>query len=134
MQYIKIPMLILAMLCAISSKASVHSSEGDTVRTVYDGRMEEWLQPISPGYLDGVVISKPWNGNWFVSARAGASAFIGTPLGCADLFDRVNPSFAVSVGKWFSPYVGTRVGYQGWLFKDSELHSQDYHHFHADLM
>lgn len=59
MQYIKIPMLILAVLCAMSSKASVHSSEGDTVRTVYDGRMEEWLQPIPPGYLDGIVISKP---------------------------------------------------------------------------
>ena len=79
-------------------------------------------------------MTSPWNGNWFVSLQGGASAFIGKPIGCADLFDRVRPTVSASLGKWFTPQIGARIGYGGWQFKDCGLATNDYHHFHADLM
>ena len=74
------------------------------------------------------------SGNWFVSLSGGASAFLGTPLGCEDLFGRIKPSYTVSMGKWFTPSVGARINYSGLNFKDSQLSTQEYHHVHADLM
>jgi len=55
--------------------------------------------------LDGVVVPRTGSGNWFVSVTGGATAFLGTPLGCEDLFGRVKPSYNLAVGKWFTPAV-----------------------------
>ena len=92
------------------------------------------LRPMQPSYLDGVVVPTRKSGNWFVSLSGGASAFLGTPLGCEDLFGRLKPSYTIGVGKWFTPSVGVRVNYSGLHFKDSQLSTQEYHHVHADLM
>lgn len=129
--------LILAvagMGCSLHMKAAVPPVTKDTVQLESYTDVEQMLRPLEPTYHKGVFVTSPWNGNWFVSLQGGASAFIGKPVGCADLFDRIKPTISASLGKWFTPQIGARIGYGGWQFKDCELVTNDYHHFHADLM
>lgn len=125
---------IFAVFCSLQARAHVQTSGRDTVRyaSFYDAT--ELLQPMQPTYLDGVVLPMSRSGNWFVSIAGGATAFLGTPLGCEDLFGRLKPSYSLAVGKWFTPTVGVRINYSGLQFKDGTLSTQDYHHFHADLL
>ncbi len=95
---------------------------------------KERLVPIKPTYLDGVTSTTGWDNNWFVEAKGGASAFIGTPIGCGDIFDRVMPVFQVGVGKWFTPAIGGRLEFQGFKFKNADLQSMKYQFVHADFM
>ena len=94
----------------------------------------EFLAPITPSYLDGVTSTIGWDNNWFIETKGGASAFIGTPIGCGDLFDRVMPVLQIGIGKWFTPAVGGRIGYQGLKFKNANLQSMKYQFVHADFM
>lgn len=106
----------------------------DTIRWEILPQWEELLQPLEPAYLENAVEVSPWRGNWFVNASGGVSAFVGSPLGCGDIFDRTKPALSVSVGKWFTPAIGTRIAFQGLQFKDAQLESRDFLHLHADLM
>lgn len=129
--------LILAvagMSCSLQAKADIQPAPQDSVQLELHTDIEQMLQLMEPTYHKGVFVTSPWNSNWFVSLQGGASAFIGKPIGCADLFDRVRPTVSVSLGKWFTPQIGTRIGYTGWQFRDCQLATNDYHHFHADLM
>lgn len=125
---------MFAVLCTLQAQASVQPVQEDTVR--HTARFETWelLQPMQPVYLDGVVLPASRTGNWFVSIAGGATAFLGTPLGCEDLFGRLKPSYSLAVGKWFTPSIGARINYSGLQFKDGTLSTQDYHHIHADLL
>lgn len=123
-----------AICCTLQAKADVQPAPQDSVRTGIFTDAGQMFQPIEPTYHNGVLVSSPWSGNWFVSLQGGANAFIGKPIGCADLFDRVKPTLSVSLGKWFTPQIGARIGYGGWRYKDCELTANDYHHYHADLM
>lgn len=96
--------------------------------------MEKVQSVTTPSYLDGVLVASPWTANWFVGVSGGASAFLGNPLGCEDLFGRLQPSWAVNVGKWFTPHIGSRIGWQGGKFKDGALDTRNFHHYHADLL
>ena len=62
-----------------------------------------------------------WGKNWFIEVKGGASAFLGSPIGCGDVFDRLTPALQVGLGKWFTPAVGGRVAYQGMSFKNGEF-------------
>ena len=53
-----------------------------------------------------------WGINWFIEVKGGASAFLGSPIGCRDVFDRVKPALQVGLGKWFTPAIGGRIGFQ----------------------
>lgn len=92
-------MAMAGMCCTLQAKANVQPVPQDSVH--YESYMEKELmfQTAEPTYHKGVLVTSPWNGNWFVSLQGGASAFIGRPIGCADLFDRVQPSLSASVGK-----------------------------------
>ena len=125
---------IFAVLCSLQAQANVQPSDRDTVHSVPLYNKTELLQPIQPVYLDGVVMPIFRSGNWFVSMAGGATAFLGTPLGCEDLFGRLKPSYSFAVGKWFSPTVGARINYNGLQFKDGTLSTQEYHYVHADLL
>lgn len=125
---------IFTVFCALQAQASVQPVQEDTVRHITHYEVSELLHPIQPVYLDGVVLPMSRTGNWFVSIAGGTTAFLGTPLGCEDLFGRLQPSYSLAVGKWFTPSVGTRINYSGLRFKDAMLSSQDYHHIHADLL
>lgn len=106
----------------------------DTIRWEILPQWEELLQPLEPAYLKDAVEVSPWRGNWFVDVSGGVSAFVGSPLGCGDIFDRMKPALSVSVGKWFTSAIGTRIVFQGLQFKDALLESRDFQHLHADLM
>lgn len=125
---------IFAVLCSLQAQADVQPVQEDTVRYTSLYADTELLQPLQPVYLDGVVLPMSRSGNWFVSIAGGATAFLGTPLGCEDLFGRLKPSYSLAVGKWFTPSVGARINYSGMQFKDARLSTQDYHHIHADLL
>ena len=75
-----------------------------------------------------------WGSNWFVGAQAGASVYVGKPLGCADAFDRISPNIHVYAGKWFTPAVGVRVNYQGYQVKGCHLCDMSTQSYHADMM
>lgn len=94
----------------------------------------EMLEPIEPSYLENITSARIWNGNWFLGISGGASAFVGSPLGCADLFNRIEPTLSVSGGKWFTPAVGGRVSFQGFKLKNSLLHTQSYKNVHVDFL
>ena len=81
-------MAMAGMCCTLQAKANVQPVPQDSVH--YESYMEKELmfQTAEPTYHKGVLVTSPWNGNWFVSLQGGASAFIGRPIGCADLFDQ----------------------------------------------
>ena len=106
----------------------------DTIRWEKLPRWEELLQPLEPVYLKNAVEVSPWRGNWFVNVSGGVSAFVGSPLGCGDIFDRTKPALSVSVGKWFTPAIGVRAAFQGLQFKDALFESRNFQHLHVDLM
>lgn len=91
--------LFFAAICSLQTYANATPSDKDTVR--YEGFSchTEMLRPMQPSYLDGVVVPMRRSGNWFVSLSGGASAFLGTPLGCEDLFGRLKPSYSIAFGK-----------------------------------
>lgn len=125
---------IFAVLCSLQLRVNAQSVE--TGNAAYASAVDDngLLQPMQPAYLDGVITSLPWNGNWFVTLSGGAAAFLGTPLGCDDLFGRIQPAYHVAVGKWFTPAIGARIDYQGMWLRDSQSANQNYHYVHADLM
>ena len=125
---------IFAAFCTLQARADVQPTEKDTVRCTFRYADTELLQPLQPSYLDGVVVPARGNGNWFVSITGGTTAFLGTPLGCEDLFGRLKPLYSLALGKWFTPWVGARINYSGLQFKDGMLAVQEYHHLHADLL
>ena len=92
---------IFTVLCSLQAYANVPSIQEDTVRYAAFHNSTELFQPIQPACLDEVLLPVTRSGNRFVSVAGGASAFLGTPLGCEDLFGRLKPSYSLAVGKWF---------------------------------
>lgn len=91
------------------------------------------FQPVVPFQHDGVAVSS-WRDNWFFAISGGPAAFIGSPIGCEDLFGRVKPALQLSLGKWHTPSVGTRLVFQGFKWKSGSLTDQRYRHWHADFL
>lgn len=63
---------------------------------------------------------------WFINPSVGVTAFIGSPLGCEDLFGRVTPVFSLSAGKWFNRSIGGRVTFQGVDFINGNINHNKY--------
>ena len=72
--------------------------------------------------------------NWFVSAHGGFISFLGNPVSHTDFYGRTKFGLHFAIGKWHSPYFGTRIAYQGIRFVDSQRTSQPFSSFHADLL
>ena len=128
--------LFLTTLClsAMSVKASDVTTTSDSIVKQVGVTSEYYLQTLKPTYLTNVSEAANWGKNWFIEVKGGASAFLGTPIGCGDVFDRLSPALQVGLGKWFTPAVGGRVAYQGLSFKNGEFKSMDYHFIHADFL
>ncbi len=103
----------------------------------YSEKMEQQsteIMPITPTYFNNVVENGGWAANWFLSVKGGVNAFIGTPTGCGDVFDRMMPLLNISAGKWITPRVGLRAAFQGLQVKDWQLNKVDMKNWHADVM
>ena len=126
----------LTFICMCSLTLGVQAGEinrtNDSLKVIIP--QTDLLKPVEPSYLKNVTTTSGWDSNWFLNVSGGATAFVGNPLGCEDLFGRVKPSLTVSIGKWFTPAIGTRVSFQGFQFKDCKLDNQDYRQLHADLL
>lgn len=72
--------------------------------------------------------------NWFMSVQAGANCFVGMPKGCEDFFGRIKPTVSVQLGKWHSPFFGTRLSADGFQLVDGNIHSLSYQNYHGDLL
>lgn len=92
------------------------------------------MQSMKPTYLPNVSEAGNWRSNWFLELKGGASAFLGTPIGCGDVFDRMTPAMQVGIGKWFIPEIGCRIEYQGFQFKNAQIATMNYHLIHADFL
>ena len=111
-------------------KADTH--DGDSIYMQDD--YTQFIQPVSPTYLDDVTGSLGLDANWFLSVQGGMSAFVGKPVGCGDLFDRTKPLLSIGLGKWFTPHIGSRLSFQGFKFVDQSLTSRTFQSMHLDLM
>ena len=118
-------MMMTALCCTVQVKADDQSYNLDTIRMEATLEPIETYQYLKPTYQKGVIVTSPCNGNWFVNISGGTNAFMGTPLGCEDLFGRMQPSVGLAIGKWFTPSIGSRISYQGFNFKNSLLDKQE---------
>ena len=108
----------------------------DSAKIIRHIQDDELLNTLEPTFLKEPLIGSPWSRNWYVSVSAGTSAFAGTPLGCEDIFGRMQPALQASAGKWLTPSIGVRASYQGFgmKFVGSDITNQRYHVAHADLL
>jgi outer membrane protein OmpA-like peptidoglycan-associated protein len=123
--------LLLSILFVVTAFANADAFA--TRNDNFDNYSAELMQPITPSYISGAVVPS-WRDNWFINVAGGASAFIGDPIGCEDLFGRVQPTLQISLGKWHTPAIGSRLVFQGFQWKSGELQSQNYCHYHADFL
>ena len=107
----------MSMLClALTASASGQSNEVDSSYMEPVVTSDVMLQSLQPTYLRNVSEGSGWDRNWFLEVKGGTSAFLGSPVGCGDLFDRLTPALQVGVGKWFTPAVGgqNELGLSRW--------------------
>ena len=121
-------------LAAMTASAQTARQSSDSLYIQKSYSQEQMLMPVNPTYLKNVSEAANWGRNWFIEAKGGASAFLGTPIGCGDVFDRVTPLLQIGVGKWFTPAIGGRIGFQGLSFKNAEFHTMKYQFVHADFL
>ena len=127
--------VIMSMLClALTASASGQSNEVVSPYMEPVVTSDVMLQSLQPTYLRNVSEDSGWDRNWFLEVKGGTSAFLGSPVGCGDLFDRLTPALQVGVGKWFTPAVGGRIEFQGCQFKNAEFATMKYQFIHADFM
>ena len=127
--------VIMSMLClALTAPVSGQSNEVDSSYMEPVVTSDVMLQSLQPTYLRNVSEGSGWVRNWFLEVKGGTSAFLGSPVGCGDLFDRLTPALQVGVGKWFTPAVGGRIEFQGCQFKNAEFATMKYQFIHADFM
>ena len=127
--------VIMSMLClALTAPVSGQSNEVDSSYMEPVVTSDVMLQSLQPTYLRNVSEGSGWVRNWFLEVKGGTSAFLGSPVGCGDLFDRLTPALQVGVGKWFTPAVGGRIEFQGCQFKNAEFSTMKYQFIHADFM
>ena len=131
---IKKTMIMAALGLSVQLQTFAATAVVDTLSSFRSNLGYEMLESIEPSYLNDVVAPYAWNSNWFVGVSGGASAFMGKPLGCEDLFGRTMPALNITAGKWFTPEVGGRLAYQGFRMKNADIQKQTYHFAHADFM
>lgn len=123
------------MSLGLSMDASVNQNS-NTSKTGNNENIQECadLQSLQPTYLTNITENSNLGSNWFLELKGGVSAFLGSPIGCGDMFDRMKPVIQVGLGKWFTPSVGGRIGFQGLQFKNANLVTMNYQYYHADFM
>ena len=114
--------LSVLMSLGLSMDASVIQNS-NTSKVGNNENIQEYteLQSLQPTYLTNITESSNFGSNWFLELKGGMSAFLGSPIGCGDMFDRMKPVIQVGLGKWFTPSVGGRIGFQGLQFKNANF-------------
>lgn len=92
------------------------------------------LEPLTATYIPNAYTYRGWSDNWFLTVKGGISAFVGTPEGHGDLFDRTEPLVNADIGKWFNSHIGARLSYQGINLVDCNMKRTPFQSFHLDLL
>lgn len=128
--------LILSAVIALSAmtEAGAGIARCDMSSMIGETSLSDEIQrPLAPYYITGAIVPS-WKDNWFVNISGGVSSFIGSPIGCEDLFGRMKPTLQISIGKWHTPAIGNRISFQGFEWKSGGLMTQKYRHWHTDLL
>lgn len=126
--------ILLSLLSVSGIKANMAKGMDKSIyiQAINESSLEV-TEPQTPTYIERAIVPS-WKDNWFINVSGGISSFIGSPIGCEDLFGRLKPVLQVGFGKWFTPSVGSRLVFQGFEWKSGELKNQDYYHYHADFL
>lgn len=128
-------LLFMFTLClATMTQASAQSADCDSIYEESVSGDAYQLTILQPTHIKNVSEAANWGYNWFIEVKGGASAFLGSPIGCGDVFDRMKPALQVGIGKWFTPAIGGRVEFQGFEFKNAEFNTMKYQFVHADFL
>lgn len=108
--------LLLSAIClsALTVKASDVITTSDSISKQVSVTSEHYLQTLKPTYLTNVSEAANWGRNWFIEVKGGASAFLGSPIGCGDVFDRLSPALQVGIESGSHPQ-----SVDVWLIRDS---------------
>ncbi len=87
---------------------------------------------------NGKVVRGPYEtnrfgDNWFIGVGGGVNSFWNEGMKFKDM--KIGPSIDASIGKWFSPSVGMRVGYSGFTTNlDLKPEEFGYMYIHGDFL
>ena len=70
--------------------------------------------------------------NWFIGVGGGINAFWNEGMKVDDM--KIAPSIDANFGKWFTPTIGMRAGYQGINFQIKDQNKLGYMYFHGDFL
>ena len=124
--------MMATVLLLGSSACRARSFQDDSISS--PAILDENIIYLTPTYLDDAIGGMSFGSNWFVSLQGGGAAFLGKPIGCNDFWGRLKPLLNVGVGKWFTPHIGVRLGFQGFKFLDYSQTERTYQNVHADLL
>ncbi len=130
---------VFSAIAFLLAASTLSAAEPEGIATEAEGSYalmpdDETLQAEEINHFTSAVMLSPgWDSNWYVGVAAGASSFIGTPMG-GGMFSRIKPLFALEIGKWYTPTVGSRLAIQGFRFKDSENITNKYEFLHLDFL
>lgn len=91
------------------------------------------FKPLEPTFIDK-SLANSWKEGWFLSVQGGANAFVGSPLGCGDLFSRTKPTLQLALGKWYTESIANRLSFQGFDWTAGDMRLQKFRHWHVDFM
>lgn len=91
-----------------------------------------------PGYKTSFQANSFWD-NWFISGGAGSQVLFAESCKHADFLNRMTLAGSLSVGKWFAPWWGARLQFNGGTLhgfrnKATKMLSMPYVGAHADFM
>ena len=73
-------------LAAMTASAQTAGQSSDSLYIQKSYSQEQMLMPVNPTYLKNVSEAANWGRNWFIEAKGGASAFLGTPRAQSDKY------------------------------------------------
>ena len=103
-----------------------------TAATFSAGAQENGNRDEFGGIVRGPYETNRFEDNWFIGAGGGINILLNEGY---DI--KIGPSLDVNFGKWFTPSVGMRAGYQGLNFnsvQDSNTERFGYMYFHGDFL
>lgn len=100
-------------LAAMTASAQTARQSSDSLYIQKSYSQEQMLMPVNPTYLKHVSEAANWGRNWFIEAKGGASAFLGTPIGCgrpchSSLADR-SRQMVHARNRWTNRISGTQL-------------------------
>jgi outer membrane protein OmpA-like peptidoglycan-associated protein len=99
---------LLLTVCSVSAQEPTTSQEEVTAKQV--------VETVSSTDKYRVETNKFW-ANWFISAGGGGLIYFGDLDREQKIGKRIAPALNINIGKWFTPGIGVRFGYDGLSMK-----------------